>query len=53
MIVRLLGADVLSDAALANVRTVVYGGGPMYTQDLLQALDVFGPRLVQIYGQCE
>ncbi|GIT53505.1 MAG: hypothetical protein Ct9H300mP16_06650 [Pseudomonadota bacterium] len=25
----------------------------MYTQDLLQALDVFGPRLVQIYGQGE
>ena len=53
MIVRLLGADVLSDAALANLRTVVYGGGPMYTQDLLHALDVFGPRLVQIYGQGE
>jgi acyl-CoA synthetase (AMP-forming)/AMP-acid ligase II len=53
MIVRLLSADVLSDTALDNLRTIIYGGGPMYTQDLLQALDVFGPRLVQIYGQGE
>jgi len=53
MIVRLLGAEVLSEAALANLRTIIYGGGPMYTHDLLQALDIFGPRLVQIYGQGE
>ena len=53
MIVRLLASGAVSEAARANLRTIIYGGGPMYTQDLYQALDVFGPRLIQIYGQGE
>ncbi|SDY36016.1 class I adenylate-forming enzyme family protein [Pseudomonas sp. NFIX28] len=36
-----------------GIKTIVYGGGPMYLADLAQALDTFGPRLVQIYGQGE
>jgi len=36
-----------------NVRTIVYGGAPMYVEDTLKALDRFGPRLAQIYGQGE
>ncbi|AZD55146.1 Long-chain-fatty-acid--CoA ligase [Pseudomonas chlororaphis subsp. aurantiaca] len=36
-----------------GIKTIVYGGGPMYLADLVQALDTFGPRLVQIYGQGE
>lgn len=36
-----------------GLKTIVYGGGPMYLADLEQALDTFGPRLVQIYGQGE
>jgi long-chain acyl-CoA synthetase len=38
---------------LGGLRTVVYGGGPMYVADLLRALDVMGPRFAQIYGQGE
>ena len=53
MIVRLLASSAISERARANLRTIIYGGGPMYTQDLYQALDVFGPRLIQIYGQGE
>ncbi|MDK2754440.1 MAG: AMP-binding protein, partial [Gammaproteobacteria bacterium] len=53
MIVRLLASGAISEAARANLRTIIYGGGPMYTQDLYQALDVFGPRMIQIYGQGE
>jgi long-chain acyl-CoA synthetase len=34
-------------------RTIVYGGGPMYVEDAVEALDCFGPRLAQIYGQGE
>lgn len=34
-------------------RTIVYGGGPMYVEDAVSALDAFGPRLAQIYGQGE
>src|SRR5947207_297362 len=37
----------------SNVRTIVYGGAPMYVEDALKALDRFGPRLAQIYGQGE
>ncbi|MHA6263805.1 class I adenylate-forming enzyme family protein [Arenibacterium sp. CAU 1754] len=36
-----------------GLRTVVYGGGPMYVADIVDAVDVFGPRFVQIYGQGE
>lgn len=33
-----------------NIRTIVWGGAPMYVEDALKALDRFGPRLAQIYG---
>ncbi|HLN07862.1 MAG TPA: AMP-binding protein [Xanthobacteraceae bacterium] len=36
-----------------NFRTIVWGGAPMYLEDALKALDRFGPRFVQIYGQGE
>ncbi|MFM1992154.1 MAG: hypothetical protein RJA99_5111 [Pseudomonadota bacterium] len=36
-----------------GLRTLYYGGGPMYVSDLRRALDVFGPRLWQLYGQGE
>jgi long-chain acyl-CoA synthetase len=34
-----------------NIRTIIYGGAPMYVEDARKALDRFGPRLAQIYGQ--
>ncbi len=37
----------------ANLKSIIYGGGPMYVADCLRALECFGPRLVQIYGQGE
>jgi long-chain acyl-CoA synthetase len=37
----------------ASIRTIVWGGAPMYVEDTLKALDRFGPRLAQIYGQGE
>jgi fatty-acyl-CoA synthase len=36
-----------------NLRTVVYGGGPMYVDSLKRALAAFGPIFVQLYGQGE
>jgi long-chain acyl-CoA synthetase len=36
-----------------GLKTVVYGGGPMYVEDIQHALRVMGPRFVQIYGQGE
>ena len=36
-----------------NLRTIVYGGGPMYVESLKRALAAFGPVFAQIYGQGE
>jgi len=36
-----------------GLRTIVYAGGPMYTADIIDAVDHFGPVFVQIYGQGE
>ena len=44
MIVRLLASGAISEVALAHLRTIIYGGGPMYTQDLYQAKEDFGTR---------
>ena len=41
------------DAEPAHLKSIIYGGGPMYVADCLHALECFGPRLVQIYGQGE
>ncbi len=36
-----------------NIRTIVWGGAPMYVADALVAIERFGPRFAQIYGQGE
>ncbi len=51
MVKRLVEAG--SDCDPNNIRTIIWGGAPMYVEDALRALDRFGPRLVQIYGQGE
>lgn len=37
----------------SGIKTIVYGGGPMYLEDIRRAIDVIGNRFVQIYGQGE
>lgn len=51
MVKRLVAANI--DFDRSGVRTLIYGGGPMYVEDAIQALDLFGPRLAQIFGQGE
>ena len=41
------------DADTANLKLITYGGAPMYVADTLAALDRFGPKLAQLYGQGE
>jgi acyl-CoA synthetase (AMP-forming)/AMP-acid ligase II len=53
MVTRLLSSPVFAGADHANLKTIVYGGAPMYVADLKRALDLLGPRLSQIYGQGE
>ncbi|GAB4352679.1 MAG: long-chain fatty acid--CoA ligase [Oricola sp.] len=36
-----------------GIKTIVYGGGPMYRADIEDAVGWFGPKFVQIYGQGE
>lgn len=53
MVHRLTRAADESDVDTRNLKTIVYGGGPMYVADLLKAIDRFGPKFAQIYGQGE
>jgi acyl-CoA synthetase (AMP-forming)/AMP-acid ligase II len=53
MVKRLTGDAAIVAADLSNLKTIIYGGAPMYLADLEEALGVFGPRLAQIYGQGE
>jgi len=36
-----------------NLKTIIYGGGPMYQRDLDNAQQFLGNKLVQMYGQGE
>jgi acyl-CoA synthetase (AMP-forming)/AMP-acid ligase II len=36
-----------------ELRTIVYGGGPMYVDSLKRAMAAFGPVFTQLYGQGE
>jgi long-chain acyl-CoA synthetase len=51
MIKRLV--DCPADCSNNNIRSIIWGGAPMYLEDAIQALDRFGPRFTQIYGQGE
>ena len=53
MVKRLAGDRTVAAADLSHLKTIIYGGAPMYLSDLEDALGVFGPRLAQIYGQGE
>ncbi|MDP6689502.1 MAG: AMP-binding protein [Alphaproteobacteria bacterium] len=53
MLTRLINMPGIGDADTSNIKTIVYGGGPMYVEDTLKALDVLGPKLVQLFGQGE
>ncbi|HFC04500.1 MAG TPA: long-chain fatty acid--CoA ligase, partial [Rhizobiales bacterium] len=41
------------DFDTGNLKLVIYGGAPMYVSDCIEALDRFGNKLAQLYGQGE
>jgi long-chain acyl-CoA synthetase len=53
MVTRLVSHPTVTSIDTDHLKTLIYGGGPMYVEDLRRALDLFGPKLVQIYGQGE
>ncbi len=51
MLVRLLASPAARTPS--GLKTITYGGAPMYVADSLRAIDLFGPRLYQLFGQGE
>jgi long-chain acyl-CoA synthetase len=51
MIVRLLASPAARTPR--NLKTITYGGAPMYVADCLRAIELFGPRMFQLLGQGE
>lgn len=53
MVTRLVNSPEAASADTRNLKTLYYGGGPMYVADLKRALALFGPKLFQVFGQGE
>lgn len=53
MVRRLIDRARAEGGSGEGIKTIVYGGGPMYLADIIEAVEVMGPRFVQIYGQGE
>ena len=51
MVVRLLASPAARTPR--KLKTITYGGAPMYVADCLRAIELFGPRLYQLFGQGE
>jgi long-chain acyl-CoA synthetase len=51
MIVRLLASPAARTPR--GLKTITYGGAPMYVADCVRAIELFGPRLFQLFGQGE
>ncbi|MFZ4806383.1 MAG: class I adenylate-forming enzyme family protein [Hyphomicrobiaceae bacterium] len=52
MVVRLLNHPA-AGGDTRGLKTITYGGAPMYVADLKRGLAQFGPRFFQLYGQGE
>ena len=53
MVQRLVASSAIGTARLDHLKSIVYGGGPMYAADVKTAFATLAPRLAQIYGQGE
>jgi long-chain acyl-CoA synthetase len=51
MLVRLMASPAARTPQ--KLKTITYGGAPMYVADCLRAIELFGPRLFQLFGQGE
>ena len=50
---RFIDAPAAADADTSNLKTIWYGGSPPYAADPEHALDLLGPKLLQVYAQGE
>jgi len=49
----ILDSPALETADLSTLKTIVYGGAPMYVEDLKEAIRRIGPIFVQLFAQTE
>jgi long-chain acyl-CoA synthetase len=52
-IIKMLEDHVPGRYDLSSLRAICYGGAPIYVDQLKQAMAIFGPVFVQLYGQGE
>jgi long-chain acyl-CoA synthetase len=53
MVTRLLNDPRCGDCDVGGLRTIAYGGAPMYVSDLKDGIDKLGKHFYQLYGQGE
>lgn len=53
MLAMLLDQPGIQNVDMSSVRTIVYGASPMPVPVIKRALELWGPRFVQYYGQTE
>ncbi len=53
MVKRLIEHPAVHDLRPGDIRTISYGGAPMYVSDLKKSIDLLGNVMVQLYGQGE
>ncbi|MFC2052580.1 AMP-binding protein, partial [Chloroflexota bacterium] len=53
VLIRLLDSPDIGRRNFSTVHTVIYGGSPMPIERLKEAMDIFGPVFVNLYGQME
>ena len=53
MVSRLINHPLADQSDHPGLKTLEYGGAPMYLADLKRALEVFGPRLYHLFAQGE
>ncbi len=53
MVKLLVESPALDRYDLSSLKSLIYGGGPMYVEDLKEAIGKLGHCLVQLYGQGE
>jgi long-chain acyl-CoA synthetase len=53
MLIRMSEHPAAKRVKIENIKTIMYGSAPIHASNVERALDVFGPRLWQGYGQGE
>lgn len=53
MVTRLLSDPRLGSSDTSGLKTIAYGGAPMYVADIKRGIEMLGPRFYQLFGQGE